>query len=168
MIANRQFSLLTSGLVWSKILDVDVGTKPDVISQVPAIVVGVFVDHDIVAIPEPVAAVADVEVGDGEAKTAKPEQARSSAAQMPHMPAAEAAGEASMLPGMIEVIVNVIPAGIVADPLAVGMNVGSIGMPHLVVEVLAARGNRMRSARRSGTVCGRACAASTLIPLGKG
>jgi hypothetical protein len=140
--------------VWSHVLDVDVRSKPDVISQVPAVVVGVLVNRDIVAIPEPVVAEADVEIGNGEAKTTEPEQARASAAQMPHMAAAEAAGEASMFPGMIEMIVSIIPARFVANPFAVGMNVGSVGMPRFVVVVLTTLGHRMGSARRSGTVRG--------------
>jgi hypothetical protein len=41
---------------------------------------------------------------------------------------AEAAGEVPMLPGMIKVIVRIIRAGIVADPLIVGVDVRSVGM----------------------------------------
>jgi len=37
-----------------------------------------------------------------------------------------------MLPGMIEVIVRIVAAGIVADPLAVGADVMSVGMAGLV------------------------------------
>jgi hypothetical protein len=110
-------------LVRPHIHDVHIGAEPDVVSQVPAIVVGIFVNHDIVAIPKPVAAITDV----------------------------EGAGEVSMLPGMIEMIVDVGPAGVVADPLAVVMNVGSIGMPRLVVEMLGGL-RRMRRARRSWTM----------------
>jgi hypothetical protein len=56
-----------------------------------------------------------------------------------------------MLKGMIEMIVDVAAAGVVADPLAVVMNVGRVRMPRLVVEM---RGGlrRMRRARRSGTM----------------
>lgn len=138
-------------LVRPHIHDVHIGAEPDVVSQVPAIVVGIFVNHDIVAIPKPVPAITDVEGGYAETKTAEPETVRASAAEMPYMATAEAAGEVSMLPGMIEMIVDVGPAGVVADPLAVVMNVGSIGMPRLVVEMLGGL-RRMRRARRSWTM----------------
>lgn len=141
-------------------MDVYISPEPDVVGQVPAIVVGIFVNHDIVAIPEPVVAVAEVEGGYAETKTAEPEQVRAAAAEMPHMAAAEAAGEVPMLPGMIEMIVNVAPAGVVADPFAVVMNVGSIGMPRLVVEMRGGL-HRMRRARRSGTMRRDVCNSTT-------
>ena len=143
----------TCGLVWPHVLDMDIGAEPDVVGQVPAVVVGIFVNHDIVAIPEPIAAIAEVEGGYAETKTAEPEAVRASAAKMPHMAAAEAAGEVSVLKGMIEMIVNVAAAGVVANPLAVVMDVGSVGMPRFVVE-MRGRLRRMRRARRSGTVLG--------------
>jgi hypothetical protein len=40
----------------------------------------------------------------------------------------EAAGEVPMLPGMIQMIVRVIRAGIVADPLIVGVDVRGVGV----------------------------------------
>ena len=141
----------TCGLVWSQVHDVHIGAEPDVVGQVPAVVVRIFVDHDIVAIPKPVAAIANVEGGNTETKTAKPEKVRASAPEMPHMAATEAARKVPMLPGVIEMIVNVAAAGVVSDPFAVVMDVGSVGMPRFVVEVR--RGlRRMRRASRSGTV----------------
>jgi hypothetical protein len=52
---------------------------------------------------------------------------------------------------MVEVVVNIVMAGIVADPFAVGVNVRRVGMASLVVEVRSLRG-WMRCARRFGTV----------------
>jgi hypothetical protein len=37
-----------------------VGSQPDVVSQIPAVMIGVFVDDDVVAVPEPVIAEADI------------------------------------------------------------------------------------------------------------
>src|SRR5579863_2030537 len=92
---------LSGGLVWPQVLDVHISTEPHVVRQIPAVMVWIFVNHDIVAIPEPVPAVADVEGGNAETKTAEPESARAAAAQPPHMAAPEAAGEMSVLPRMI-------------------------------------------------------------------
>jgi len=68
---------------------------------------------------------AHVEGGNAETKTAKPEQVRTSAAEMPDMAPAETTGEVSLLPALIEMIVNVAAAGIVANPLAVGIHLQS-------------------------------------------
>jgi hypothetical protein len=148
-------------LVRSHIHDVHIGTKPDVIRQIPAVMVRVFENRNIVAIPEPVAAIADIEGGYAETKTAKPEQVRASTAEMPHMSAAETAGEVSVLPGMVEMIVRIILAGIVAHPLAVVVNVRSVRMPRLVIEVRRRSGRRMRRARRSRSVRGNVRHATT-------
>jgi hypothetical protein len=72
---------------------------------------------------------------------------------VPDVAAAEATGEVAVLPGMVEVVVNIVMAGVVADPFAVGVNVRRVGMACLVVEVRSL-GRWMRCARRFGTVGG--------------
>jgi hypothetical protein len=42
----------------------------------------------------------------------------------------------AMLPGMIDVVVGIIAAGIVADPFVVGVDVGGVGVAVLVVKSL--------------------------------
>src|SRR5882724_10212858 len=54
---------------------------------------------------------------------------------MPDMAAAESAGKVAVLPGVIEVIVGIAAAGVMADPLVVGVNVGSVGMSSFVIEM---------------------------------
>ena len=115
--------------------------------------VGVFVNDDVVVIPKPVVAESDVIWGDTEVKAAEPETVWASAAEMPDVATAESAGEASVLPGMVEVVVRIVAAGIVANPFAVGVNVWRVGMASLVVEVRVFRG-RMRCARRFRTAGG--------------
>lgn len=44
----------------AEVLDVDVGAQTDIVGEVPALVVGIVVDDDVVAVPEPVVAEADV------------------------------------------------------------------------------------------------------------
>jgi hypothetical protein len=60
-------------------------------------VVGVFVDDDVVVIPKPVVAESDVIRGDAEVEATEPDSVWASAAEMPDVAAAEAAGEASVL-----------------------------------------------------------------------
>ena len=110
----------------------NVGTQPLVISQIPAIVVWVLIDHDLVAIPEPVIAEVEVVCGDAEVETTKPETLPVSSSQAEDMAAAESASKASVFPRMIDVVVGIITAGIMSDPLIVRVNVGSFRMSPLV------------------------------------
>lgn len=69
--------------------------------------VGIFVD-DVVAVPEPAVAEAEVIGSDAEKETTEAEAAGAAAGEMPDVAAAEAAGEASVLKGMIEMVVRVV------------------------------------------------------------
>jgi hypothetical protein len=51
------------------------------------------------------------------------------------MATAETASEAAMLPGVIETVMSVVAAGIMAHPLFAPINVGSVGMSFLFAEV---------------------------------
>ena len=115
----------------------DAGSEPDVIGEVPADVIGVIVDDNFVGIPEPSATEANVVGSYGEVEAAEPETAGATACEAPHMTAAETAGEAAMLPRMIQMVMRVVAAGIMARPLSIGMHVGSFGMSFLVVEFAA-------------------------------
>ena len=79
----------------------DVSTQSDVVSQVPAVVVGIFVNDDVIAVPEPVAAEANVIRSHTEIEAAEPEAVGAASGQMPNVATAEAAGKASVFPGMI-------------------------------------------------------------------
>ena len=119
---------IRSGLAIAEILDVDVGAKPHVVGEVPAIVIRIFVDHDLIGSPVPAIAEGKVNGSDGEVETAEPEALSIAASNAPHMAFAESAGEVTVLPRMFEVIVRIIAARIVANPLVVGVNVRSVGM----------------------------------------
>ena len=90
--------------------------------------IGILVNHDLVGIPQPVTAIAQVERRDAEVETSEPESRRASPGQVPDVMRTESAGEMAVLPGMIQVVVRIAAAAIVPDPLAVRMNVGSIRM----------------------------------------
>ena len=85
-----------------------VGAESHVVGEISAFVVGVFVDHDLVAVPEPVVAETDVIRSYAEIKATEPEAVGTASREMPDVAAAEAAGEASVLPGMIEIVVGIV------------------------------------------------------------
>jgi hypothetical protein len=91
-------------------------------------VIRILVNHDLVGIPQPVTAIAQVERRDAEVEASEPESRRASSCQVPDVMRTESAGEMAVLPGMIEVVMRIVAAGIVADSRAVRMNVGSIRM----------------------------------------
>ena len=69
------------------------------------------------------------------------------------MAPADTAGEASVFPGMIDVVVGIVTAGFMSDPFIVGVNVGSLRMSRPVRESTVFLGRllapgRLFSARR--------------------
>jgi hypothetical protein len=87
---------------------VNVGSQPNVICQIPAVVIGILVDYDIVCAPVPVIAISKVICGHGEIESAEPEAARASTFYAKCVSFAEAAGESPVLPGMVNMIVRVV------------------------------------------------------------
>ena len=55
----------------------------------------------------------------------------------------DTAGEASVLPGMIDVVVGIVTAGFMSNPFIVGVNVGSFRMSLLVREPAVFLGGRL-------------------------
>lgn len=108
--------------------------EADVVGQVEAVVVGVFIDDDLVSAPIPVVAKAIVGGENAEGEATEPEAFAIAAFDAPDVAAAETAVEAAVSPGMIDMVVDVSAAGVVADPFAIGVDVGGVGMAFLVVE----------------------------------
>jgi hypothetical protein len=75
------------------------------------------------------------------------------------MPWAEASREMTMLPGMIEMVVNIAAPGVVPHPFFSAMHVRGVGMAFAVIEVPVLLG-RMRSLR-PGRAMGRDILAPT-------
>lgn len=94
--------------------------------------VGIFVDHDLVAVPEPVTAQGQVKGGDAESEAAKPKTTGAASGDAPDVSATEATGEPAVLPGMIEVEAGIASSGIVSNPLTVMVNVRSLRVTFLV------------------------------------
>lgn len=118
----------------AEVRDVDVRAGPRVVGQIPAWVVGIFVDHDGVVAPVPIIHVVVVVRRDTEIKIVEPEAIAISSAKAVLMAAAKAAGEAAVFPWMIKVIVFVTPAGIMADPRVIVVDVRRFRMIRLIAE----------------------------------
>jgi len=133
----------------AKILHVDVGAQPDVIGEIPALMVGIFIDHDVVSVPVPVIDESQVKGGDAEVEATKPEAARASSCDAPGMSTAEAAVKVAMLPGMIEVEAGIVAPASVSDPFAVVVNVRRVGMAFPVAKSGGRLGQRAMRGRRT-------------------
>ena len=121
-----------SVLSGTEVHHVDVSAKPDVISQIPARIIRISVDHDVVGIPQPVGAVVEVIGRDAPEKSVELEPRRATANEAIDVTATDVTGEMTVLPRMSEVIVR---ARAAADPLAGGgMNVRRGGMARPVVK----------------------------------
>jgi len=94
----------------------NVRTETHVVSEVPADVIGILVDHDLVAAPIPIRYEAKVRVGHAEIKPAEPEAAGASAGEAPDVRGTEAAGEMAVRPRMIEMKAGIVAAGVVTYP----------------------------------------------------
>ena len=113
-----------------------VGAQPNVVGQVPSNVVWVRIDHDVVAIPKPVVAVGVIGRGNAEEKAIKAEAFTAAAAETIDVGGTKGAWKMSMLPGTVEVVICIVPAGIMADPaIGPGIHVGRIGMSRLLGKI---------------------------------
>ena len=150
--ARAERSRPHKGLTVSEVLDVDVRSEPGVVGEIPTNVIGIFINHDLVRVPKPAIAKRDIIRSDAKVEATKPEAIRTASSQPPHMTAAKAASEVSMFPGMVEMVVNIIRASLMPDPLTVGMNVGSVRVPVLIGKGTVLGGCRGIASHRSRTV----------------
>jgi hypothetical protein len=134
---------------------VNVNPKPHVIGEVPADVIRILINHDLVRTPEPVIAKAIVVWGNAKVEAAKPEALPVPSFKPKDMVGTEAAREVSMLPRMIEMVVRIITTGVMPDPLIARIDVRGVRVPGLVAIIAVFRGggpftsNRSRPMRRN-------------------
>lgn len=120
----------------AEIHHVDVGAQPDVIGEIPANVIRVFIDYDLIGVPVPIIAITDVVGSHTKIETAKPEPIRTTSREAPFVALAEATGKVAVLPRMIEMVVWIIGAGVVSNPdVAPCVNVRRIWVARLIGEV---------------------------------
>src|ERR1039457_5316408 len=124
--------------------------------------VGVLVDHDLIASPVPARDDVVIVCGDVPEKIAEPEAFPVSSRKHEYMLRSKATGEAPVCPRLIDVIMRIVGATIMSDPLIVlGMNVRNFRMTCLVHgNAVLGRGSglltpcRGGSARRLGSLRG--------------
>src|ERR1700722_6618238 len=118
-----------ASLAIAHVHDVDVRSQADVVGQIPAVVVWIVVNYDIVGSPVPIIAITEVIRGNRKIEAAEPEAARASSFNAESVALADAAGKSSVLERMIDVEMSVVLACIVANPLvSLGMDVRSFRM----------------------------------------
>jgi hypothetical protein len=125
---------------------VDISPEPNVIGQIPSHVVRVLVDDDLVGIPEPTIAIAHIKGCNAEKKSTEPKAFWTAASEMPYMPSPGTAGEMTMLPRVIEMVVGVPAPAVVPNPLAVVVNMRSL---RVALNVLLGMGVSSRVRRRA-------------------
>lgn len=116
----------------AEVLHVNVGSEASVVGEVPARVVGVVVDDDVIGGPVPGIAVVKVVGRYAKVESAEPEAAGSAAAETPDVSTSDLAGKVSVLPRMVEVIVGVVAPSVMADPTIIAMDVRGFGMAGLI------------------------------------
>ena len=109
-------------------MHVHVSAESRVVGQIPAFVIRIIVDHDVIVVPIPIINVAEIEGSYAEVKSAEPEAAGSSAAQAPHVTRSDSALEAAMLPRVVKVKSGIATAIGVADPFVILVDVRSFGV----------------------------------------
>ena len=122
----------------SEVLHVAVCPQPDIVGEVPTVVIGVEIDNDVVVIPEPVATVVVVVRRDLEVVAADVESTDAAAMKPPDMLRSNPRSEMSMFPRAIEVIVHIVAARGMSHPGIVGVYVRDIGVAGLIAVRAAA------------------------------
>lgn len=119
-------------LLIAQVLDVNVGAKSWIIRQVIPGVIRIFVDHDLIAVPEPSVGITDFVGRDAPVEIVEPEAAGPPAVKTEHVAWTESTTEPAMFPWMIHMQVGIVGTLIVTYPLVVGMDVRSFRMPSLI------------------------------------
>ena len=120
-------------------MHMDIGSEAGVIREIPARVIGIVVQHDVIAVPQPIVGVVVVVRRDVPVKAAKPEAVAASAFDAIDVVTADFTAEASVFPNVILMVTRIVTAPVMTDPLiALGMDVRSFGMALLVAERLTA------------------------------
>ena len=116
----------------AQILDVSVGAESYVIGEIPADVIGIVIDDDVIGIPQPAVYKAEVIGSNAKEESIEAEALRTSSPKPIDVIATDLAAEVSVCPGMIEMIAGIVRAGVVPDPLIVCVDVRRFRMARLV------------------------------------
>ena len=150
---NATFHVRGSVPLAAEKFDVNVGAESDVVGQIPADMVWIGIENDVVTIPEPVVAVSVVRRRNAEEEAVKTEALTASTSETVDMGGTKGAWEVSVLPRMGQVVTCVAPTGIVADPvIGPGIYVGRIRMSRLLGKISGLGDRRLGAptTRRNG------------------
>ena len=146
-----------------------VRAQPRVIGKIPANMVWILVDHDLIASPIPARHDVEIVRGDVPVEVVEPEALRVSSRQHEYMLRSKTAAEMSVCPWLSEMVMRIGSATIVSNPFIVlRVNVRNVRMT-LPVHFHAVLGRRLlcpgrsRGARRPGSPRG-SRAASRNVP----
>src|ERR1700722_4210010 len=111
----------------------DIGAEAGVIGEIPAGVIGIVVQHDVIAVPQPIVGVVVVVRRDVPVKATEPEAVAASPFDAIDVVAANFTSEVSVFPNVILMVTSVVAASFMADPLIIlSMHVRRFGMAWLV------------------------------------
>jgi hypothetical protein len=122
-----------------QIRHVDVGAEPNVVGEVPAVMIGIGVEDDVIIIPEPVVGVVRVVWGHLKEEAIDVESIALAAAKPPDVLPTDWPRKVSLSPGMPETIAGIVAAGAVSHP-RVGVDSRGFEVAWLIPETAAAGG----------------------------
>lgn len=124
-----------------------VDAEANVVCQIPAVVIGIGVDHDVVRGPIPLGAIVIIVGSDAEIEALEPKARAVSAFDSIDVAAANGAREMAVLPRVIQLVVRIVATGGMANPLPVaGVDVRRLWMAALVA-IIGSSVRRRRVAR---------------------
>ena len=145
--ASPPFELLYCFLL-PQILHMHIRAQPLVVRQIPSRMIRIFINNDWVRIPQPTIDVRHVKWRYAPIPVVEPEPPRSSTREMPNMARPEPAGEVSMRPRMVQMIVRIIAPRVMTDPAIAWIDVRRIRMTRMIVEMRGGPNRTRRSMKR--------------------
>jgi len=139
-----------------------ISAEPFVVGKIPADVIGILINHDVVRVPEPPLAKGYVKGSNAPVPSVEPEAARPSAGKVPDVMRTKATTPMAMLPWAVEMIVRIVAASIVADP-DLSVDVRHAGMAFMIAEVVPRFVVFWGAMKWSRTMCGRRTMCCTML-----
>ena len=115
----------------------NVDPKAGIVRKVPARMIGVVVDDDVIGVPQPAVDIVYVPGRDRPVPVVEIEAAWIASAEPPNVVRPEATRPAAVLPWMVHVIVGVVAAGVMPNPYFAFINMRRIGMVGLITVIAA-------------------------------
>lgn len=131
--------------------------------------VGIFINHDLVGVPQPIRNVSDLSRSDAPIKIVQKEARRSAARKPELVPGSESTRKVPMLPRTVQVEPGVVRPGIVSDPFISGVDMGRFGVLRLIGEMaLRLRSSDLPAALWTAFILRTALRSAVLFRTGSG